>query len=194
MNDEETYWDELGVAWRATESSLEQAFPLLQTRLRRQSLIIAAGLTLGIPLCIVGIALGAYTLWRGWTTGPWNFVARGFAIAIISTLLLRALASFLPLNARIAAQSLSAMLDIASAQTRRTMFLLRMAIAGCAIAAVFGLVGAVIRTHAGSPPRISPIIDLIVLALIVGLLCLFERTVSAKNRKLQYLRRTLGAD
>ncbi|HXE08446.1 MAG TPA: hypothetical protein VN612_11140 [Acidobacteriaceae bacterium] len=192
MHPEETYWDELGLAWRTTESGLETMTPHLQARLRCQSFAVSAALMLGIPLCIAGIALGAFTVWRGWTTGTWNFVTRGFAIAIISALLVRALASF-PFSARIDTQNLSAMLDIAIARLRRTLFLVRTAIIACAIAGAFGIVGAVLRTRAGSPPRLSPIVDLIIIVMMVSFLGLYARALSAEARKFDYLRRTLAA-
>lgn len=193
MNPDDAYWDDLGVAWRATDSDLERAAPRLQARVRRQSFVIAAALTLGIPLGAAGLVLGVVTLWHGWTTGTWNFVTRGFATALISVLLVRALASFLPFRAHADTRALSGMLEIACARIRRTLVLLRTAIVACLIATVFGIIGAVIRTHAGSPPRLSPVIDVIVVALIAACLWLYERAVSAEGRKFEYLQRTLGA-
>jgi hypothetical protein len=194
MNPEDAYWDDLGVAWRAMESDLERMTPRLQARLRRQSFAISTALALGVPLCAAGIALGVATIWHGWTTRTWNFVTRGIAITVISALLIRALASFLPFRAHTGIRSLSDMLDIAIARIRRTLFLIRAAIAASIIAAVFGIVGTEIRTRAGSPPHLSPIIDLIIVALIVSILWLYERTLSAEGRKFEFLRRTLGAN
>ncbi|MGH9590626.1 MAG: hypothetical protein ACRD25_09530 [Terracidiphilus sp.] len=86
------------------------------------------------------------------------------------------------------------MLDIAIARIGHTLFLIRAAIAASAIAAAFGIAGTVIRMHAGSPPHLSPIIDLIIIALILACLWLYGRRMSAENRKFNYLRRTLGAN
>lgn len=194
MNPEDAYWDDLGVAWRAMESDLERITPRLQARLRRQSFVISAALALGAPLSVAGIALGAATIWRGWTTGTWNFVTRGIAITVISALLISALAPLLPYRAHTGMRSLSDMLDIAIARIRRILFLIRGALAACVIAAAFGIAGAEIRTHAGSPPRLSPMIDLIIVALIVSILWLYKRTLSAEGRKFEFLRRTLGAN
>ena len=194
MKSDDAYWDDLGVAWRTTDPSIEQAVPHLQARLRRQSFVITAALALGIPFCGVGIVLGVFTMWRGWTTDTWNFVTRGIAIVLVSALLVRALASLLPFRRYRNVRSLSEMLELAHARIRRTLFLVRMAIIGCVIAAIFGIAGTVIRIRAGSPPHLSPIIDLIIIALIVSFLWLYGRTVSAEGRKFEYLRRTLGAN
>ncbi|MGH9688535.1 MAG: hypothetical protein ACRD5K_15740 [Candidatus Acidiferrales bacterium] len=194
MNPDDAYWDDLGIAWRAIDSDLERVTPRLQARLRRQSFAIATALVFGIPLAGAGLVLGAFTIWRGWTMSTWNFVTRGIAIILISALLIRALASFLPYRAHADIRTLSEMLDIASARIRRTLFVIRTAIAACAIASVFGVIGAVIRTRAGSPPRLSPIIDLIIVALIVFSLWLYGRRLSAERGKFDYLRRSLGAN
>ncbi len=191
---EDAYWDDLGVAWRAVDPELERVSPLLKARLRRQSFAIVAGLMLGIPLCVAGIGLGAVTIWRGWATGTWNFVTRGVGIALIAALLFRALAFFLPLRAHTHVQTLSDMLDIASARIRRTLLLIRMAMIACVIAAVFGIAGTAIRIRSGSPPHLSPVIDLIILALVVLCLWLYGRRTSAEGRKFDYLRRILGAN
>jgi hypothetical protein len=194
MNPKDPYWDDLGLAWRAMRPELESVTPRLQARLRRQSFAIVTALALGIPLCAAAIALGGVTIWQGWATGTWNFVTRGVALASISALLLFALASFLPYRRHAAAQALSGMLEMAIARIRRARFMIRASIAACAIAVVFGIAGAAIRTHAGSPPRLSPIVDLILVGLLVLCLWLCERAVSAQGRKFEYLRRTLEAD
>lgn len=194
MYPDDPYWDELGIAWRSTERDLDQLAPRLEARLRRQSFAIAAAFALGFPLLCAGIALGAFTIWRGWTTETWNFVTRGIAIVIISALLIRALAAFLPFRTHANSRTLSGMLDIATSRIGRTLFLIRTAIAASIIAAAFGIAGAVIRMRAGSPPHLSPIIDLIIVALIIACLWLCERRTSTENRKLNYLRRTLGAN
>ncbi len=81
------YWDEWGVAWSAINPDVTIIAPRLKARLRRQSLLIMAGLLTGLPLSAVGILLGVLTIWSGWTTGTWNFVTRGIAIGAISAIL-----------------------------------------------------------------------------------------------------------
>ncbi len=194
MNDENAYWDNLGVAWRATSSDIQQVTPLLQARLRRQAFGIGISVTLGLPLCVAALVLGILTIWHGWTSGTWNFVTRGTAIVLVSALLIRALSSFLPFSARTGIQTLSDMLEIASARIRRTLFLIGTAIAACVISAAFGVAGTVIRIHAGSPPHVSPFIDLTITALVIAFLWLYARILSAEADKFEYLQRTLAAD
>lgn len=194
MNPEDAYWDDLGIAWRAIETDLERVAPRLHARLRRHSFAIASALILGLPLCCAGIALGAFTIWRGWSTEAWNFVTRGIAILLVSALLIRALAGFLPFRTHAGTRTLSDMLDIAIARSRRTLYLIRTAIAAGILAAAFGIAGTLIRIRAGSSPHLSPMIDLIIIALVILRLWLYGRSVSAQGRKFDYLRRTLGAD
>ena len=194
MKSEGAYWDDLGIEWRATDPEPKQVTPPLQARLRRQSLAITAAFALGIPLCGAGVILGVCTLWRGWTSETWNFVTRGVAIVVVSALLIRALIALLPFRAHMDIQSLAEMFEIAVARIRRTLFLVRMAIVCCVVAGVFGIVGTAIRIRAGSAPRLSPIVDLIIIALIISLLWLYGRTLSAEDRKFEYLRRTVGGN
>lgn len=194
MIPDDVYWDDLGVAWRAIDSELPRMMPRLQARLRRQSFAIAAALILGIPLAGAGLVLGAFTIWHGWTTTTWNFVTRGIAIALISALLVYALASFLPFRTHADIRTLSEMLDFATARIRRTLFVIRTAIVACVIATVFGVVGAGMRIYAGSPPRLSPVIDLMIIGLIVLFLWLYGQKLSTEGRTLDYVRRSLGAN
>ena len=92
------FWDELGVAWAAINPELAVIMPRLQSRLRRQSIMITASLIAGMPLTLATFLLGVYTIWRGWTTGAWNFVTRGMAIVAIAAILSRRDASYSSLS------------------------------------------------------------------------------------------------
>ena len=81
------YWDELGVEWRALNPDPDIIGPRLKSRLRRQSLLIRAGLMAGLLLSAGGVILSLITIWMGWTTVTWNFVTRGIAIGAVSVLL-----------------------------------------------------------------------------------------------------------
>lgn len=194
MTSERTYWDELGIEWRALELDGERISPRLKDRLRRQSLAITATLALGIPLCAAGMGLGVFTVWRGWTSEIWNFVTRGVGLVIISMLPMRAFSSLLPFRKHAETQNLADMLEIGSARIGRTLVLVRVVMAACIAAASFGVAGTVIRMRAGSPPRQSPIVDLVVIALIVSFLWLYGRTLSAELGKFEYLRRVLDPE
>ena len=193
MTPDDVYWDELGVAWRATNPEVTRLTGDLKARATRQWRMIAALLAVGIPLSVAGAALGLFTIWIGWSSGAQNFVTRGIAIDVISALCLRALLSFRPLSAPIETASLSELLDTLAARTRRTLVLLRIGLAACAIAAVFGVIGVMLRTRSGAGPQMSPVIDLVLLALIALALWAYVGRVESTRAKFEHLRRTLGA-
>ena len=58
--------------------------------------MITAGLVAGLPLSASGLLLGVLTIWRGWTTGTWNFISRGVAIGAISIILAMGVSLLLP--------------------------------------------------------------------------------------------------
>jgi len=107
----DAYWDELGIAWCAIKPEVNVIAPRLKARLRRQSLLITAGLVIGLPLSAAGLLLGALTIWSGLTTGTWNFVTRGLAIGVISAIVAIAVSLLLPVRASEAARALSEMID-----------------------------------------------------------------------------------
>jgi hypothetical protein len=188
------YWDDLGVAWRATNPDPSVIAPRLEARLRRQSALILTALLIGLPLTALGVGLGVFTIWRGWTTGTWNFVTRGSAIVAISILLAVAMWSLLTVRGGHEARALSAMLELLIARARRTLIVIRLGMAACAIAAVMGLVGTFLRTHASEPPRMSPVIDIVLLAICALGLFVCGRDIRLRLERLRALQRTLDAD
>jgi hypothetical protein len=188
------YWDELGVAWCAINPQVDVIMPRLRSRLRRQSLLIMAGLVLGLPLCVAGFLLGAFTIWRGWTTGTWNFVTRGVTLVAISALLSIALSRLLPVRAGDDARALSEMIDLAIARAARTLMTIRLGLYACAVAALLGLLGTVIRTYSARPPAMSPIVDLAVLAIFAMGLFFYGRNTRIHLEKMKHLKRALATD
>jgi hypothetical protein len=191
---DDAYWDELGVAWRALNPDTDVLAPRLKARLRRQSLLIRAGVVTGLPLSAAGVILGALTIWSGWTTATWNFVTRGIAIGAMSVLLAIAVSVLLPVRASDAARAVSDMLDLAIARAQRTLVTIRLGFYACIVAAVFGLVGAAIRTHLMRPPRLLPVVDVTVLAMITLGLFLWARHTRTSLAKLRALKHALGVD
>lgn len=187
----DAYWDDLGVAWSAINPEIEVILPRLKQRLRRQSILITIGLVTGLPLSIAGLALGALTIWIGGFTGAWNFITRGVAIVVISLMLGRALTSLLPVRASDACRSLSAMLELAIGRTQRTVVVVRLGLYSCLVAAVFGLAGTAIRTYLTGPPRLSPVIDLSILALFALALFFYGRHMKVAVAKMQALKHAL---
>jgi len=92
----DTYWDELGVAWCAIDPDVTVIASRLETRLRRQSQWITAGLVIGLPLGAAGVLLGVATIGIGLSSAAWNFVTRGIAIVAMSAMLTFAVYSLLP--------------------------------------------------------------------------------------------------
>lgn len=188
------FWDELGVAWGAIHPEIEVIMPRLQSRLRRQSVLIMASLALGLPLSFAGFLLGVYTIWIGWTKGAWNFETRGVALLAISAILSLAMSSLLRVRAGGDARALSEMLDLAIARAHRTFLAMQLGLYACAVAAALGLVGAAMRTHLSGPPALSPLVDLAVLAIFAFGLFLCGRRARSDLAKFRYLKRALALE
>src|SRR4029079_13093158 len=127
------YWDELGIAWCAIEPEVNAMTPRLEARLRRQSLLITAVLILGVPLIVAGMLLGMLTIWSGFATGTWNFVTRGVAIAVMSSMATGGLWLLLPVRASEAARMLSEMIDLSIARAQRTLLTIRLGLYACGV-------------------------------------------------------------
>ncbi len=187
------YWDDLGVAWRAIEPDVSAITPRIEARVRRQSAQIVATLVIGLPLGAIGFCLGVFTIWRGWTTGSGNFVTRGVAIVTIAILGGIAMLSLLRVRAGGEA-AVSEMLELSIARAQRTLIGIRLGLAACAVGAVMGLVGTAIRTRASGPPLMSPIVDLVLLALSAVGLFAWGRNVRFQLGRLRAVKRALGSD
>jgi len=188
------YWDDLGIAWRAIDVDVDVVMPRLQSRLRRQSLLIRTALVLGLPTASFAIVLGALTVWWGWSSSTWNFVTRGIAIGVIAALALKTLLSLASVRDSADARALMDMLDLAIRRARTTLVTIHVALSACAVAAVLGGIGAVIRTHAGNPPALSPVVDVALLALVVVTLLVYRQLTSAGLAKLCFLTQALASD
>ncbi|HEY6454386.1 MAG TPA: hypothetical protein VIY90_03790 [Steroidobacteraceae bacterium] len=188
------YWDELGVIWCAIDPNVNAIAPRLAARLRRQSRWITAGLVIGLPLCLIGILLGVASIGIGAFSGAWNFVTRGICIIAMSTIISFALASLLEVRSASATSALAQMIDLAIGRAHRSLLLIRAGLCACVIAAVFGLVGTAIRAHLGRPPKMSPLVDLVMVGLIALVLLLYGRQIRAELGKYRSLKRALAVD
>src|SRR3984885_4499867 len=187
------YWDELGVTWCAIDPDTSAIKPRLEARLRRQTEWITAGLVIGLPVGGAGVFLGVGTICLGFL-GPWNFVTRGIAILAMSVILTIAVWSLQPVRSVDATRALSQMIDPAIDRGQRTLSLIRAGLYSCVIATVFGLVGTVIRTHLGNPPKMSPIVDLVIVALLALVLGLYGRQIRPALARYRALKRALAGD
>ena len=186
-----SYLDELGVAWYAIDPNLSAIASRLKIRLRQQSRWISAGLAVGLPVCAAGILLGVTSIGVGGFSAQWNFITRGIAWVAMSAIIAYALASLLDVRSESNASELSAMIDLAIDRAQKTLSLIAAGFYACVIAAVFGLAGAALRTHADRPPRLSPIIALAILALIALVLFLYRRQVWVKLERYRALRQAV---
>jgi hypothetical protein len=184
------YWDDLGVVWRAIDPDVSAIAPRIEARVRRQSAQIVATLVVGLPLSAIGVALGVLTIWRGWTTGAWHFVTRGVAIVTIAILMGVAMLSLLRVRAG-RALAVSDMLELSIARAQRVVVGIRLGMAACLVGAVMGLVGTAIRTRVSGPPLMSPIVDLVLLALSAAGLFAWGRNVRLQLGRLQAVKRAL---
>jgi ABC-type multidrug transport system fused ATPase/permease subunit len=166
------YWDELGVAWSAIDPNIRVTASQLEVRLRRQSQWMAAAIVVGMVLGALGLVLGLATIAMGVNSGAWNFVTRGAGIIAISAILMFAVWSLQPIRSVDATCALLQMIDLAIERARKTLSLIRAGLYSCVIAAVFGLAGTAIRAHFGRPPKLSPIVDLLILGVVALVLVL----------------------
>ena len=190
----DSYWDELGVAWGAIDPNISVITSRLEERLHRQSRWMTAGVVAGLALGALGTMLGATTIWSGWHSGAWNFVTRGVAVIAVSVTLTFAVSSLLSVRYGSTTRPLSEMIDFAIVRAQRTHAVVRAGLHACVIAAVFGLAGTAIRTHLAAPPRMSPIVDLVVLVLIALLLFLFGRQIQTELGRYRMLKHALAVD
>ncbi len=181
------YWDDLGVAWSAIGLEPQIVAPRLKARLKAQSMLIGALALGGIPLALLGLVLGGWTIWLGWSGHQVHFVTRGTAVIAISAMLAFATWS---LGARLKddTRSLAQMTELALARALRTLTAIRLGYVSCAIAALFGMVGSWIRSHAGDPPAMSPVEPLVVLALVVVALAAMHRITAGEAAKYAHLK------
>jgi hypothetical protein len=190
----DTQWDELGVAWRAIDPNITVISSRLAARLRRQSRWISVGMIVGLALCAMGMLLGVGTIGIGLSSGAWNFVTRGIAMVSMSAIVIVPLWSLQSVVEADEASDLSQMINLAIARAQKTISLTRAALYSCVIAAMFGIAGTAIRPHLGRPPKMSPVIDLIVLALVACVIFLYGRHVRADLEKFRTLKRALAVD
>ena len=191
---QDDYWDDLGVAWRAINPDVPIIAARIEARVRRQSALILATLVIGLPLSAIGFALGVFTIWRGMTTGAWNFATRGTAIVTISILMAIAVLSLFGVRGGRRAASVSEMLDLSIARAQRTLIGIRLGMAACLAAAVMGLVGSAIRSRVSGPPLMSPIIDLALLALCAFALFAWGRNARIHLGRLRAVKGVIGTE
>jgi hypothetical protein len=193
----DAYWDELGIAWCAVHPETEIIIPRLQDRLRGQSVLIRAGVVAGLLFGVAGALVGAYSVWRGWTIGLWNFVARGVVLAAVSAIPAVAALALLPVMSGDQARALPDMINLTIARAEKLIAAIRLGLMTCAVLAALELAGMAIRAYSGRPPAMPLVLELAVLAIqaILALAFFFyERHINVTRRKFRYLKVALAGD
>lgn len=191
---DEPFWDELGIAWQAASPARDVPLERMKAHFRREARRVRLAIWLaGIGGTVLG-ALGIFTLWQGWRLGALNFGTRGLAVLIVAGILWLMVAILWPVRGGDDARSLSQFADLGLSRAQQSRRAVVLGLAGCAVAAVLGTVGWVLRASAGHPPTQSPIIDLAVLALLAAIVEALRRHFRGEEARFAYLRQALRKD
>jgi hypothetical protein len=188
------FWKDLGLTWSAIDPDIGAITPRLKSRLQRQSTWIDVAFVSACLAAVAGLVLGVWTIWLGWKTGTWHFVVRGIGVTAICTLSATAARTLLAVRSTDNVASLSDMLDLAIQRSRRAILLTRIGLWACGIAAAAGTIGTVARTRLQGPPRMSPVIDLLLLGLVAVVLYLAGRLFDANLARYAQLKRSVVDD
>lgn len=177
--DDNAFWDELGVSWRASVRDPGLVSSRLESRLKVQSALLIAGAIAAAALGVLGFGLAAWTLWIGWNNHIWNFITRGATIAAVSLL---AIVASLALRTgdRIEARSLREMLQASITRAEHLIRAIDLACYSLVILAVGGMIGYALRIRLHRPPAVSPVEDLLVLC-VAGLALIWFRWNQART-------------
>lgn len=189
---DDAFWDELGVSWRASIPDAGLISSRLEARLRLQSVLLTAGIIAGCAIGLLGLGLAGWALWIGSSAHAWNFLTRGLTLATVSLL---AIMATLALRARggMETRSLHEMLKVSIARTERLVSAADLAFCAVVILALGGMAGYALRTRLARAPAVSPVEDLLALAL-VGLALVWYRLSQAHTlRKYRHLSQVFGS-
>jgi lambda repressor-like predicted transcriptional regulator len=188
----DAFWDELGISWRASIGDERWVSSRLETRLKLQSALLTAGTVAGATISLLGFALAAWTLWIGWSREIWHFLARGATLAIVSLL---AFIATLALWARngVETRSLREMLQASIARTERLIAAADLGCYAVVILALGGMVGYALRIRFGRPAAMSPVEGLLAAAVVGLSLVWYRRSQAQTLRKLRHLDQVFGS-
>lgn len=191
--EKDPYWDDLGVAWLAVDPDPKAIEARVKVRLRSQALCAHLLMTLGAPLCLAMLALAAYTVYAGFSSGTWNFVIRGAALFVLSVMTGIAV-WFQRARVRADQDPVTRTLDLAITRCRNLRRAAGVGMAMCAVAAVFGVAGYFVRIRLGHPPAMSPWEPLTLLALMATTLFIYLHYTAGDLGRLCYLKRALSPE
>jgi hypothetical protein len=159
----------------------------MKARFRRESLQIRLAIFLAALFGTLGIPLGVFTVWQGWSLGAVNFGIRGLAVLIVAAMLWMAVGILWRVRGS-DARSLSDFAELGFERAKRSRRIVVLALAGCAVAAALGVIGTAVRTAADHPPSLSPFIDLAVLAMMAVIVEALRRRFRSEETRFDYLR------
>lgn len=189
--DDDAFWDELGVSWRASIPDAGLISSRLEARLRFQSALLAGGTIVGSVVSLLGGGLAVWALWIGWSNHAWNFLMRGATLAAVSVL---AVMGTLALRARndMATRSLRETLQASIVGIERLIRAADMACYAVVILAFGGTVGYAIRMRLARPPAVPLPEDLLALAVAGLALFWYRRSQAHALRKYRHLSQAFG--
>jgi hypothetical protein len=184
--EDDSFWDELGIAWRASVSNPDLVQRNVERRLHIQRALLAAGTIVAAGVAAASLGLAAWSIWAGWTHSVAHFLTRGATLAVVSVLATVATFALRSRNEP-AHGSLREMTLAAAARTER---LIRAADLGClalVVLVVGGLLGYGLRLHSGRPPALpasSAVLALLVAGLVLVMYRRDQKRALAKFRHL----------
>ena len=191
-HDDDAFWDELGVSWRASIPDAGLISSRLKARLRLQSALLTTGMILSSVVSLLGIGLAVWALWIGWSSHIWNFLTRGVTLAAVSVL---AIMTTLALHARseLQTESLRETLHASIARTERLIRAADLACYAVMILALGGTVGYAIRIRLASPAAVPLAEDLLALAVAGLVLVWYRRSQAHALRIYRHLNQVFGS-
>ncbi|HTX23289.1 MAG TPA: hypothetical protein VMD03_01425 [Steroidobacteraceae bacterium] len=190
--EDDAFWRELGVSWRASIRDTELASRRLETRLRFQSVLLNCATVLGAVVGVLGFALAAGTLLIGWMSQAWNLLTRGTTLAIVSSLAVMATLALRTRNG-VETRSLREMLRSLQARTERLIRAADLACYAVVILAIGGTIGYALRIRLGHPAAVPLWKDFLAVA-VVGLALVWSRCRQGRAlRRYRHLEQAIGS-
>ncbi len=193
MSDDDPYWDDLGIAWRAVNSDSTLVTARLRTQMKRELWRERLGVTVGVVAALCGIAIGYAWLQKPAPGAKW-----------IGAVVITGIAILLALYPWVRVQALSRetaplmrMIDMSVAQARQRQRDSRAGYVGSVVLVIAGALISYIwrfRLHLPGAQAMLLMAASLVIALV---LCLQGHHYARKSRDMQarfeYLRRALSA-
>jgi hypothetical protein len=189
---DDSFWDELGISWRASVRDVDVVTSRLEVRLKTQRAWLAFGTFLSASATVLGLGLSIWTLWTGWSNQWWHFLVRGTTIAVVAAVTLM---TTLALRSRDdpASGSLQEMLQLCVARTGRLVRVADLGGFAVLVLAAGGTVGYLLRLRSGHGPAASLVTDLLALALVGSALLAFRIVQVRSLRRYRHLTQALAS-